>query len=310
MSSTVPRHPKQMQQSLIKSIQALKSKNLGFVDLVKSIQTLKRENLDKWTMMEIYNFSNNGIEGIARIASTKKFQVLHALVEAALENNGVVDHLEFKPVYNPKRSSKKKDLPCMKDGYEYVKASESGSFGEGHVIKKKGKQYFIKKIAILRKYSIGGETTYTEDHLKDIKNEIKILKKAGRLGVSPKLHDYYLCEDGGGPAVYLIMDYIEGETLWQFLHYNPLTTTLKRKVAKAIKTLEDEIGLWHYNFGLSNIMIAKGRVYIIDFGLARILDDDLRVKEQTQRIYREHTGTILTYSTNILTALLIKEKVV
>ena len=84
------------------------------------------------------------------------------------------------------------------------------------------------------------------------------------------VHDF--AEHDGYP--YLVMKYIEGETLKARLGHGPLTTeeisNVVNSVGSALAYAHQE-GILHRDIKPSNVLIAKdGHIYLADFGLARI----------------------------------------
>jgi serine/threonine protein kinase len=84
------------------------------------------------------------------------------------------------------------------------------------------------------------------------------------------VHDF--AEHDGYP--YLVMKYIEGETLKVRLGHGPLTTeeisNVVNSVGSALAYAHQE-GILHRDIKPSNVLIAKdGHIYLADFGLARI----------------------------------------
>lgn len=180
-----------------------KNKKFDLIKYMKIIQKVKKQYLDKCNLEELEMIKND----LKMNINDKKFEIINKFITSAVRFN-FVDKIVFKLVYNAKSRTNKDDLPCLKDGYINIKELGAGEYGTVNLVKKNGKKYAMKKIEI--KYS---SYTPINEQINSIKNEIKILKKVGKLGISPKLYDYYLCKDKKGFAVYLIMDYIRGETL-------------------------------------------------------------------------------------------------
>ena len=87
------------------------------------------------------------------------------------------------------------------------------------------------------------------------------------------LHD--IGEDG--PAIFLVMEYVEGATLAARLEDGPLTLALALRAAIQIADALDHAhrhGVVHADLKPANIMLARDSVKLLDFGLARLHERD------------------------------------
>lgn len=94
------------------------------------------------------------------------------------------------------------------------------------------------------------------------KREAKILSKARRVGVPTPLvisvEDYKI-----------VMEFIEGKRLKELL--NSLTSEERKEIAREIGILIGRLhtaGIIHGDLTTSNMILRKGEIYFIDFGLA------------------------------------------
>lgn len=85
------------------------------------------------------------------------------------------------------------------------------------------------------------------------------------------LYDVGASPDG---AAFLVMEYLEGETLMDRLRRGPLPANLIRQwgvqIAQALQAAHD-CGLIHRDLKAANIMLTKSGVKVLDFGLAKFI---------------------------------------
>lgn len=273
-----------------------KNKKFDLIKYMKIIQKVKKHYLDKCTLEELEMIKND----LKMNINNKKFEIINKFIDSAVRFN-FVDKIVFKPVYNPKHKNNTNQLPCLKDEYKFIKELGEGAYGIVNLVEKHGKKYAIKKIEI--RYS---SYNPVNKQITTIKNEIKILKRIGNLGISPKLHDYYLCKDKKGFAVYLIMDYIEGKTLNDYLKKNNLSKKLKKNIEDVFKKLNKH-GIIHGDEHGGNVMITKNkRVFIIDFGFSETINEFL--KKKYNNLFNDYS--IKNIKIDILSSILIKMKVI
>jgi len=99
--------------------------------------------------------------------------------------------------------------------------------------------------------------------------EARVVAKLEHPNIVP-VYDY--AEHNGAP--YLVMKFVEGETLKAKLARGPISLTEAVKIVEAVGTGLDyahKQGILHRDIKPSNVMLAAdGNVYLADFGLARI----------------------------------------
>lgn len=120
---------------------------------------------------------------------------------------------------------------------------------------------------------------------KDIKNEYYFLKKAYKLGISPKVYYYsdniekrYKEDNGKEDNSYIIMEKLD-KTLLDFIRKTgKLSIDHQKKIIKILEIL-DENKIFHGDISPLNFMTKKDKddktnLYIIDFGMSKKMDDD------------------------------------
>jgi serine/threonine protein kinase len=107
------------------------------------------------------------------------------------------------------------------------------------------------------------------------------------------LHD--VGEDG--PAIFLVMEYVEGNTLARRLEDGPLPLPLALRTAIAIADALDHAhrhGVVHRDIKPSNVMLTRDSVKLLDFGLAKLKERDEEVPiDATRSAHLTEVGTIV-----------------
>lgn len=156
-----------------------------------------------------------------------------------------------------------------------------GKFGEELVeIKtpKAIKEFFMKDIN--EREPSGSITGMTKDSL-SYKYALKFKKEAENLsGMNHpnivKVLDFF----GANGTFYYVMDYIEGESLKDYLKHHRMSekeaTDTIIEVAKALKYMHEEKNMLHLDLKPGNIMRRKsdGHIFLIDFGLSKHYSDE------------------------------------
>ena len=88
-----------------------------------------------------------------------------------------------------------------------------------------------------------------------------------------RIHEYIEGDD----VDLLVLEYIEGKTLWSTIEEGPLTRAERLRIATAIAevlVVAHRKGIVHRDLKPDNVMLtASGQVKVLDFGLARWLED-------------------------------------
>ncbi|PJJ66773.1 serine/threonine protein kinase [Chryseobacterium geocarposphaerae] len=146
---------------------------------------------------------------------------------------------------------------------EYAEGGQSVTF----LVEKDSIKYIIK---IPKSVSLSKERRFR------LEREIKALELMNGFGV-PKLHDYSSEEE-----VYIVMDFISGLTLNEFVEKNTLDLKTSVLIVTSLCEIIEEahkIGLYHRDLKPDNIIIENttNRPFIIDFGICW-LDDNSSFK--------------------------------
>lgn len=159
------------------------------------------------------------------------------------------------------------------DKYEITERLGAG--GMSTVYKAKHKymdKYFAIKV-------LKGNTAESRDGLKRFQREARATGSISHSGIVGAA-DFGLTQDG---RAYLVMDYLEGESLSHFLDRTGNMSVsdvigLTEQLCDALRVAHDN-GIVHRDLKPSNIMLVSGEngqivAKIVDFGLAKILEDD------------------------------------
>lgn len=175
-------------------------------------------------------------------------------------------------------------LPGLEEKYEIIR-----SLGEGGM----GIVYLALQKRINRKVAIKAIAPYLARGpaiRERFASEAAVLARLNHPGIVT-LYDYIEEEN----ALYLIMEYVEGQSLAELLKAGPLPLDLIEKyftqVLEAFQYAHEE-GVIHRDIKPANVMITPGgRVKILDFGVARLLQTDHSLTRTGMRL-----GTLLYMS--------------
>ena len=158
---------------------------------------------------------------------------------------------------------------CFKD-YEKLDTLGQGQFGITYLVEKDNNKYALKE----QKIVIDTWKPKKDDQMKLLKNEIILSQKMGELGIGPKIYDYYTCYDNSVLQVYILMEYMNGGTLKEWILKNNFTKQHKKEILEKIENLHKQ-DIAHNDLHLENILVnevnGKPEFYIADFGLGLTL---------------------------------------
>ncbi|MCS7189776.1 MAG: serine/threonine protein kinase, partial [Bacteroidia bacterium] len=175
-------------------------------------------------------------------------------------------------------------LPGIGDKYEVLR-----TLGEGGM----GVVYLAIQKPLERKVAIKSITPYLarDPAIRErFAGEASVLARLNHPGIVT-LYDYIEEKD----ALYLVMEYVQGEPLSEILKRGPIPSELVERyfvqVLEAFQYAHGQ-GIVHRDIKPANIMITpEGRVKILDFGVARLLQTDHSVTRTGMRL-----GTLLYMS--------------
>ena len=117
------------------------------------------------------------------------------------------------------------------------------------------------------------------------KREVDIMLKANGRGLTPFLEEYGKTNINGHTFQYILMEYINGQTIQALLKNNYIDLHARREIMNKvfINSIKlSDMGIWHVNGHLNNYMVTNdNQVKFIDFGNSYIsLNKDNNIVEK------------------------------
>lgn len=177
---------------------------------------------------------------------------------------------------------------------EYFEGGQSKTF----LVEKGQKKYIVK---VPKSLKLSSERKFR------LEREIKALELMNGIGV-PQLYDFSLSEE-----IYIIMDFIPGKTLSEFIVSNKVDLDNAIDLIKSICDVIEKahkIGLFHRDLKPDNIIISEltNKPIVIDFGICWLIDDKtfktkkgIELGNRFLRLPELSKGTDVTVSTSDIT---------
>ena len=155
-----------------------------------------------------------------------------------------------------------------KKDYRPVRELEQGGCGKTLLIY----DDIIDEHFVCKKYSPHGPTL-RDDLFKNFLNEIKLMHKVWHKNIVRVFYYYVYPKQSAG---YIIMEYIEGETIDKYVDANPdLSKSIFRQTIDAFCYLE-EAGILHRDIRFQNILVRNdGVVKVIDLGFGKAANNSI-----------------------------------
>lgn len=159
--------------------------------------------------------------------------------------------------------------------YEFIKDIGSGVYGDVYLFKKKNIFYACKIDELRIDESI-------DEYITRKNNEYKLLNIVGINNIGPKIYNNHYIIVNNKLYNILIMEYIDGKTLFDYLETETYTENkinkIKKLINKKINKLH-KLNIIHRDLHLNNIMIVeknnKINIFIIDLGLSRKTNNEI-----------------------------------
>ena len=181
-----------------------------------------------------------------------------------------IPNLEDKPVAYCFRNINNKKIK-----YDIVNELGSGFFGSVSKVIIDDKIYALKKMSLLRQHS----DIDTEYFFKVYENELKYLKIINK--IKPKIAPTYYKSWIDNNNLYILLEYINCGTLFNYMKNNKLSIKDKNYIKKIINILHKH-KIIHYDLHADNILVECknnkiNKIYLNDFGLTKSLKDSKNI---------------------------------
>jgi tRNA A-37 threonylcarbamoyl transferase component Bud32 len=165
---------------------------------------------------------------------------------------------------NDKKKSIKIEIKTKDKTNKYLidkKIGHQGKEGTIYKVKKEGgkKEYALKQFSKSKSSN-------------NLEKEANFLKIAGNAEISPKMIEYNLDKK------YIVMDLLD-KSLFDILKENKgkISIEYQKRIIEICKLL-DKLGIFHGDPSPLNFMEKDGKLYIIDFGFSKEINDDILQK--------------------------------
>ena len=184
-----------------------------------------------------------------------------------------------------------------KDKYTQIKQlGKSGKEGTVYLVKYRNNEYALKQF---RDHKVPG----------NIQKEAEIQQKCAQYGISPNIKEV------NTHCKYIVMDKMDYSLMDLIKKYNGrIPKKYQQEIINIISTL-DKIKVFHGDPNPSNFMIKDKRLYIIDYGFAKEIDDKLIEKHGTKELNKHFMfiGLLIqlkqTYGGNVVKCDLLRNEV-
>jgi tRNA A-37 threonylcarbamoyl transferase component Bud32 len=171
----------------------------------------------------------------------------------------------------------KKIKECFKD-YEKYKFEVKDRYEKIKQLGNKGKEgitYLVKDKISNKEYAM--KTFNKRKSIENIKRESELQKIAGDVGISPKVIYVDLVSNN------IVMDKMDEHLFDVMKRQNGDLTEIQQKQILDIFNKLDEINVFHGDSNLLNYMLKNEQIYIIDFGMSKMIDNKLKKKLKEDR---------------------------
>ena len=214
------------------------------------------------------------------IISVLREYINNILVEYQLKSMKVKD-ITSKNLINILNVDSSTDIDCVD-----IKNKKLIGRGSNGSVYKLDASTLVKIININTLYSYNNNT----DKLKEIiDSEYNIAKKAGDIGVGPKVYNHFICKSDSGYYHIIYMENIKNSTTltsWLEKKTNQKNKEeLLNKIKIKLRKLHDN-NIIHRDMWSDNILVVKKKnnfdIVIIDYGFAQVQDNILKLEKNRE----------------------------
>ncbi|MZQ74708.1 MAG: protein kinase [Peptoclostridium sp.] len=147
-------------------------------------------------------------------------------------------------------------------GYEILSILGEGRYGICYIAEKDGKKYVLKQLKLKMFKKIGHKAEFEE----------KILSCVSHERIPRFIQNIKTCDS----SIY-IMDFIDGKTFEEIIFADGRVFSVGEIHDIALQLIDilkhlHGLGIVHRDIRVPNVVYSAGRVYLVDFGLARHID--------------------------------------
>lgn len=192
-------------------------------------------------------------------------------------------------------SNNKNKAVCLSK-FKDVRKVDKGSYGNVYTGYQRATKYAIKQVSL-------DPSLYEDIGPESIKRELEITEAMGRAGVGPKLIDTFVCRTLGKPHLYMVLEYFNQKSLWDFVQDgNILEKNEIQRIAALIEKMHDA-GVIHSDLHAGNILVHENsdgtlNFAVGDFGMA-YYTEDMQDIQRSKDLARSFSSTMEQISSSV-----------
>jgi len=172
------------------------------------------------------------------------------------------------PSTRSKKELIQKMVECFKE-YEDYKAQTDNKYKIIKQLGERGKEGTTYLVSTPDGQEYAMKTFRKHKSALTLKHEVKLQKIAGKAEISPQVIDKDLI------SKYIVMTKMDYHLIDLMKKQKGILRQIQQKQIIEIFKKLDEIRIFHADANILNYMIKDGKIYIIDFGMSKIIDDGL-----------------------------------
>ena len=157
--------------------------------------------------------------------------------------------------------------------YEEYKKDKLERYTRHEQLGKKGKEGITYLVSDKNGKEYAMKTFRKGKSSKTLKKEFDLQKKAGKIGVAPKVYDYDIV------GKWIVMEKMDRHLITDLTKIN-LTKADQLRILEIFRLL-DEIKVLQGDVNVINLMVRKNQIYLIDYGFAKEITPELCRKMKT-----------------------------